>query len=370
MRVRNFLVLFLFVAQSLCASDIPPQFISQTPERYQALDTATRDLLARSVLAKKLIAPDSRGFSGTTLWQFLDEKFSPSLLEALVQTRQAAQDLGLANAVVELREVYSGTSWGIKFYGPDALIAQRLTRSDFCHDMDSFVRREHGNTEHAWWRHLVSTVGLGSLHLGISAGAGYHDLHFDTTNPAQSRGSFGNPDLCSYSFRRLIAHNNDIHGKQFTSELRDFLKLEHLGYFQWRLNSVIDNDLKYSPPANRHGWPELLTTVQKIVAQQSRVTDEAKRLATRLDGITRFHSELGEALNTQAGQTKQALDSFIALVLQDSTENEALPERQDLLELRDRLAKADAFELSSHDIDWLIGVYYHAREYVNSAHKN
>ncbi|MBI3544378.1 MAG: hypothetical protein HY075_13990, partial [Deltaproteobacteria bacterium] len=344
------------LARAVLAAEVPASFIASPPARYQALDSATRDLLARSVLEKKLIVPDSRAFTGATLWDFLDGSFTPALLETVVQLRKAAEDQRLAPYIVTLREVYAGTSWGIKFYGPDALIASRLLGDDFCHDIDSIVRREHGNTPHTWWRHLGTVAGLGSLHLGLSDGAGYHDLHIDTTNPATRRGAFGDASLCDYSMKKVLAHNMDIKSSNpFTSELRQFLELDVLGYFHWRLGSVLAQELASAPTSTHRAWPTLLSLVRAIGQKRAVLVEAATKLANQTDGISRFRAELDGDLEKETTDIGISLRLFIDHLISDGDRVGYFPkttDRADLIVMSAKVEGDGTLSLSTHDVDW------------------
>src|SRR4051794_14296168 len=66
-------------------------FTAHPPEKYSKLDPEVRDLLANSILEHTLEMPDSRSFTGETLWTFLEEHLAPSGLQALIQIHDGAK---------------------------------------------------------------------------------------------------------------------------------------------------------------------------------------------------------------------------------------------------------------------------------------
>jgi hypothetical protein len=91
-------------------------------------------------------------------------------------------------------------------------------------DPQSTVRAEHGNTAHEWWRH-GSGAGHAGMHSGLDIGAGYHNLHWDTTNPSTGRGGFdlSHPltqrgQVCSYGAGPLVDHARNIGWGPFSGD--------------------------------------------------------------------------------------------------------------------------------------------------------
>ena len=351
---------------------VPASFTAAPPERYRALDSATRDLLARSVYSHSLEAPDSRKFKGATLWQFIDERMPATLLATVVQIRAAAEEQGIAASMTLLREIYAGSSWGVSFYGDEAALRTRVAHSDFCHDLDAVVRPEHGNTQHTWWRHLGLKAGLGALHLGISDGAGYNNLHFDTTNPAVKRGSFGSSELCSYSLGQVLAHNADLRTKSFSSAMRDYLMLDVLKYFHKRLVTTLAGEMASSPAPTALSWSALLRHLQSADPARVRLIEEATEIAMGLDAITRFHSERGSELAGYQHVVSDLLLEYVDLTLADGRRSgyfEPQPAQHDqdyvgLMAMRDRISGLGALDLNSGELDWIVGVFYRVREHL------
>lgn len=395
-RIFRYTFTLVLLSRIVLAANVPASFIANPPERYRVIEANTRELLAQSVLEQTLIEPDSRGFAGESLWQFLDERFTTAQLQTIVQIHSAAQKQGMSQAIARLRSVYAGTSWGIKFYGDERALRERAKRSDFCHDLDAIVRREHGNTAHSWWRHLGEQPGLGALHLGVSEGAPYHDLHIDTTNPAKSKGSLGSAELCSYAPLKVIEHNFDIRDDAYSSELRDFLLVDLMGYFHKRLVEALAHDLKYSSQESQLGWSAMVQKMLDLRAQFDAFVHAVTSISVRFDGIERLRTELGAEFSSQKKLMTAELLAFSALTLDEgrrsgyfargaeinqrfavlpsitmslSTLNRQTHEPQtakDLQTLRDvraRLAKDGAAALKAHDIDSMIGIFFRVRRY-------
>lgn len=257
-------------------------FLANPPPRYRGLDPSIRTLLGRSVLEKTLIQPDSRRFTGPTLWQFIDERMNSAHLQTLVQVRFAARELGVWSQMERLRSIYYGSSWGVDFFG-NANRMRRVVASDqFCGDWD-LVRRWHARSRHAWFRHLGDGPGALGFHFGLDAGEGYHNLHLDSTNPAN--GHLPGSHTCTYSVPSVVSHNIDISsaGGGFPVP---FARRETERYLAARLLRGIEEDVRSRPPRMQtNALRGILHRVRQVNAQMNSEEESLRAFAVSDEGM-------------------------------------------------------------------------------------
>ena len=323
-------------------------------------------MLALSVLDHSLIAPDSRDFKGATLWEFLDDYFPCSGIQTLVEVHREAKRLGLWAWVNRLHTVYAGSSWGFEFYGPTDALQDRMGHKDFCHDIDRFVRPEHGNTQHKWWRSLSRKNPVGSLHVGVSDGAPYHNMHFDTLNPAIGRLAFGLSETCNYSAVLVAAHNVDIHTDLALSAVSPFLFIESLNYVAKRPLEALRNSIALSSAAAAAPWQPVFQKFDDLTPIRSRLMDATTLISVLPDGYVRIKTEVAGELDTYQRGLNDALRAWTTAVEAQAArtayfQNGTADARTDAKALADFHKKVNsskgATSLSGFDMDRMIGFF-------------
>ncbi len=258
------------------------QFLANPPPRYRGMDASIRTLLGRSVLEKTLTQPDSRRYTGPTLWQFIDEHMNSAHLQTLVQVRFAARELGVWNQMERLKSIYYGSSWGVDFFGSASRIRRVVTSDQFCGDWD-LVRRWHARSRHDWFRHLGDGAGALGFHFGLDAGEGYHNLHLDSTNPAN--GHLPGSQTCSYSVPSVVGHNIDISSASggFPAP---FARRETERYLAARLLQAIEEDVRSRPSRMQtNALRGILHRIRQINTQMNLEEESLRILAVSDDGM-------------------------------------------------------------------------------------
>lgn len=144
------------------------------PPEYANMDADCVRLLAASRESLDSFAGKPGAF-----WDLVDSQLGAAKLHALTQTVKGARHAGLLGQIQTLKNIYNyGSSWGIEFA---ELIGAPAGGWGKDYPQDS-VRKEHGGTAHDWYRQ-DSGAGNPGMHLGINAGAGYTNLHWDPSNP-------------------------------------------------------------------------------------------------------------------------------------------------------------------------------------------
>ncbi|MEO7735830.1 MAG: hypothetical protein ABIY55_33050 [Kofleriaceae bacterium] len=144
------------------------------PPEYAAMDADCVRLLAASRATLE-------GFAGKPdpFWDLVDKELNARQLHALTQTVNGARHAGLLSQIQTLKAINNyGSSWGLEFAEQIGAPASGWGK-DYPQDK---VRAEHGNTAHEWYRQN-SGAGNPGMHLGVNAGAGYTNLHWDPSNP-------------------------------------------------------------------------------------------------------------------------------------------------------------------------------------------
>lgn len=144
----------------------PPEYAAMDPDCVRLL-AASRDTL--------------EGFAGkpNPFWDLVDNQLNARQLHALTQTVNGARHAGLLPQIKTLKVIYNyGSSWGIELNEQLGAPSSGWGK-DYPQDK---VRAEHGNTAHDWYRQN-SGAGNPGMHLGVNAGAGYTNLHWDPSNP-------------------------------------------------------------------------------------------------------------------------------------------------------------------------------------------
>jgi hypothetical protein len=173
-------------------SKIPPEF------------TGVHDDVIRLLLRSRARLDFFKKNPGLKFWQVV--RLIPTAdLHTLVQIQKGAAGAGLWPMITELHEIYTyPTSWGVGFTSssdPRSL----TTNGDWGMDHPQIVvRSQHRNTKHEWFRQNTG-AGNPGLHLGIDDGQGYHNVHWDPTNPMAFVGS-GSPELVSKPYPHVEYH--------------------------------------------------------------------------------------------------------------------------------------------------------------------
>jgi hypothetical protein len=223
--------------QATMAND--PHATDNPPARYAALPGELLRLLARSVGVLSEFGRTPK----PTLWDYLDG-LEAAHLATLVQLHAATRHLGIWNEITTLRHVYFGSSWGIDFHGNAAAVRTRIEGDRlWCKDLQRFVRPEHGNSQHDWWRN-TEHPGERGLHVGLDAGEGWMNLHYDSHVPALGRYendvtifpveailSAALGCTCRYDLLEVYTHNRDIHsagGHDFPAPFAEIPKMRYV----------------------------------------------------------------------------------------------------------------------------------------------
>ncbi|MBA3391662.1 MAG: hypothetical protein H0T89_03410 [Deltaproteobacteria bacterium] len=219
---------------------------AKRPPEYAGMDQAIVDLLWRS---KDECFKDEKKVPITgPFWDRVDKAFGVKHLHTLAQIIPGARALGVLPSIVTLTDVANyGSSWGIHFKGPSVLPI--ATNGQWGRDWpQSAVRAKHYNTAHDWYRQ-DSGAGNPGMHMGVDAGAGDNNIHWDPTNPMESvsKGQTGSPLLAKmpgfnevipkgdaiYSPSSLLGHLADIGETKkvpvIGGWLTDKLKTDHKG---------------------------------------------------------------------------------------------------------------------------------------------
>jgi hypothetical protein len=145
------------------------------PPQYASLDPRVRDLLWRSRDTYDVLHNAS---TPEEFWKALDG-ISGADLQAAVQVLKQVEVAGLTG-IDKVRKIYNyGSSWGLDYNGAPPPVGAPAWGYDFPQDK---VRAEHGGAAIDWNRQNTG-AGNSGLHAGVDAGAGYHNLHIDPTNP-------------------------------------------------------------------------------------------------------------------------------------------------------------------------------------------
>jgi hypothetical protein len=208
-----------------------------TPPEIAAMDADLVDKLWSSRTAIAAKRPEL--FKDKTDDQFWEamQLIGAADLHTLQVVTRGAKAVGVWPHVETIVNWYTyASSYAIEFLGDPAGITGG---GDWGKDYpQSMVRREHGNTAHDWYRN-DSGAGNPGMHLGVDAGAGFQNVHWDPTNPMDHVGD-GIPHLglvpglpfpvptfepkgqAIYSPMALVAHAAEI-GK-FGEGIRNLLK--------------------------------------------------------------------------------------------------------------------------------------------------
>jgi hypothetical protein len=268
------------------------------PERYGRLGQDVIDLLYRS---RDRLFPRAPGLD---LWAQLDT-LSPAQLRTLNAVLEGARANGLRRAIGVVTEIYEyGSSYGIH-YLPAADPRPIVQGGSWClDDPQSTVRSEHGNTAHEWWRH-GSGGGQPGMHSGLDIGAGYHNLHWDTTNPSTGRGGYdvettmGNlggayggptsaprPEVCSYGAGPLVDHARDIGWGPFSgdplsatrnqpSPFHEIEVLQHAARFARQLATSYPEVQQRAP-----GFPDVARQLTTSAGEVEALRERSRELAS------------------------------------------------------------------------------------------
>ncbi|MDQ3364520.1 MAG: hypothetical protein M3680_03735 [Myxococcota bacterium] len=191
---------------------------AKRPPPYVAMDQAIVDLMWRS--------KDEFFKSKDPFWDCVDKELGAKHLHTLAQVIPGARALGVLPSIEKLIDVHNyGSSWGINFKGPSLLAIATNGRWGKDWPQDT-VRSKHYGTAHDWYRQ-DSGAGNPGMHMGVDAGVGYNNIHWDPTNPMErvSTGQIGGSPLLAkmpgfndvipkgsaiYSPGALLGHAADI----------------------------------------------------------------------------------------------------------------------------------------------------------------
>jgi len=308
-------------SRGIAGKDQAADFIANPPARYAQIPMELRLVLARSILDKSLPYPAEATHMSVSLWDYLDNWMAASQIQTLMEVHREGTSLGVWPAINRIRKVYTGSSWGIQFSGPVDVLEARSKQKDICHDIDWIVRRDHGNTKHTWWRFIPGWDGVGYAHLGIGAGQDYHDLHFDSTNPATERLGVG--DTCNYGVVRVIKHNVEIRmvDVTMTGAVRGFLLIERAHYIHQRVLGVIDHDLLFSPPTSHYRWTAVQKRLTFLKAQRDQINQDAHAIAATQDGFDTVHKLVSTSLTPFVSKFNEDLLLFIQTIKEEGLDN-------------------------------------------------
>jgi hypothetical protein len=271
------------------ASD--PHAADDPPPRYAPLAAELLRLLARSVgvLAEFGTAPR------TTLWAYLDG-LEAAHLATLVQLHAATRQLGVWDHITRLRHVYFGSSWGIDFEGDAAAVRSRIEGDRmWCKDLQRFVRPEHGNTRHDWWRN-TEHPGERGLHVGLDAGEGWMNLHYDSHVPALGRYendvtifpmealiSAALGCTCRYDLLEVYSHNRDIHSTGGHDFPAPFSEIPRMRYVSDKLAALAEYEIN-DPFGDAPVAVRLMGTYVATRRDLDAFDEESRRLAVQPGG--------------------------------------------------------------------------------------
>jgi hypothetical protein len=165
---------------STVATPTPMGVRPPTPPEFAAMDPQLVDKLWSS---RTTLATEKDAFKGKTDDQFWDAMrlVGAADLHTLNVVTSGAKSVGVWPHIQTIRGWYTyASSYAIEFLGDPLGIT---TNGQWGKDSPQFmVRREHMNTAHDWYRNN-SGPGNPGMHLGVDVGAGYHNIHWDPTNP-------------------------------------------------------------------------------------------------------------------------------------------------------------------------------------------
>ena len=276
-------------AGSTVATDGP----GKPPPAYANLGQPIIDLLYRS--RTTLFSADTQ--KAGTLWQMLDAWLTNSSLgltnaqlQTLVQVVNGSKENGLWPTIWKLVGIYSyGSSWGIEYHD-NGITPKSIVESDnFAEDLiQSLVRKEHGNTKHTWYRCLLAPSGMPGMHSGVDDGEGYHNLHWDGSNPAYGKNVFGR---ATYNPVALWQHLKDIGWKPpFLAPLSGgdplkqlqpypFFSIDGLRYQSDRIGMIARGEKSNPLVHDRARMTTATTAGDAAVAEYSKLLADARPLA-------------------------------------------------------------------------------------------
>ena len=197
--------------------------------------------------------------SAASVWGWLD-RLPTALIQTLIQSYDGAQRLGIWPLIAQIRRVYAGSSWGIEWVGNSSALHGLVSQSNFCEDPDLIEAHFHPVPAH-WWRHLGGGAGRRGMHVGVDAGVGFNNFHWDSNNPATERNNnpvLGalqdvtgrrsdqlNTESCRYSPTALVNHAGDVAGAN--SQDHDFpnpyIQFDRLTYGTHRVHGAVTREL-------------------------------------------------------------------------------------------------------------------------------
>ena len=235
------------------------------------------------------------GQSANNIWSWLD-LLPSALIQTLIQSYDGAQQLGIWPLVAQIRTVYAGSSWGIEWLGNSAALQSLVTRGNFCEDPDVVEARFHPGPAH-WWRHLGGGAGRRGMHVGVDAGLGFNNFHWDSNNPATERNNnpvvgaaqntLGvrsdqlNTESCRYSPTALAHHASDVAGP--ANQEHDFpdpyIQFDRLQYGTRRVHGAANREMGDARAPQRGSLRDTRATLEQIAADVAAMEPRVRALS-------------------------------------------------------------------------------------------
>jgi len=283
-----------------------------TPPELAGIDP---DLLEKLWSSRATLATKRDAFKGKSDDQFWDaiRATGAADLHTLQVVTKGAKTVGVWSTVQTITGWYTyASSYAIEFLGSPAGVT---TSGAWGKDSpQSLVRGEHGNTAHDWYRHN-SGPGNPGMHLGVDVGAGYHNIHWDPTNPMDHVGDgsmhwsglapvYEPKGIAIYSPMALVMHAAEI-GK-FGETARDWAKKPNTPTEKFLR---ISHGKEAADKANEYAGMEAGAPAKADAARSATVVAEIRRTAA---AVLAIHTSAQSLAMTDDAAAQTQLDELLA----------------------------------------------------------
>jgi hypothetical protein len=282
-----------------------------TPPEFAGMD---HDLLEKLWSSRATLATRRDAFRGKSDDQFWDaiREIGAADLHTLQVVARGAKSVGVWPTLQTIVGWYTyGSSYAIEFLGtPASVTGSGAWGKDA---PQSLVRAEHRNSAHEWYRNN-SGPGNPGMHLGLDVGAGYHNIHWDPTNPMDHVGdgglhlgllglSYEPRGIAIYSVGSLISHAAEI-GK-FGETAQSLLAKPNTPTEKFlRISSGKESADK----ANAYADMETRAAGKTDVARSGVVCAEVRRTAA---AILAIHTTAQSLAMTEDAAAESSLDALL-----------------------------------------------------------
>jgi len=191
-----------------------------------------------------------------------------------------------------------------------------------------------------WWRHLDGGSGRG-MHVGVDAGVGFNNLHFDASNPAVSRnnnpvvgaiqGVMGrsdqlNTETCRYDPRAIVSHQQDIRsGGQDHSYPAPYFQYDNLRYGARRIQGGVQRESNDPAATERSSLRSTLEELNRLQNELQGMDPQVRSLSAQpgmeddpAGGNPLVIQELRQRVTAMGERLMQAIHSFAGYLSQSA----------------------------------------------------